>query len=263
MINYLKLGDEGFCMRKGWLIILLLILVAGSVYAATLPRRCTFDPRILCEDLYVDKENNQLLFTFRNYLGMSAEFNFSARENDKNTSVKCACNGMPTCAVENSALANVTCVFPEKTLKKDRIRFDIDAYYMRLDKVYWIPIKGEIYWGEYTSNPRATLWLGLIIGIVVVTLIFVFLLLRLNKGREKFKRWWFVGLKTYLITTFVVFILINFILELGLLYAPKRILDALYFSVIGLGVSIAVSLPLGLIVLLVSYYKNRGGNNAG
>jgi len=155
-----------FLTTYGWAFLVILIMIGALAYfgvlnpGGLLPARCTFSPEISCiEHRVIADPTNQVEFRFRNNVGQMADFSFDATELSTNQKVTCTfteptsnpdCTAAPgtNCQLRAGRVGGVLCDFsttPTILPAGDKVKFELNATYIRTGGSYPTPVKGEIY----------------------------------------------------------------------------------------------------------------------
>jgi hypothetical protein len=154
-----------FLTTYGWAFLVILIMIGALAYfgvlnpGGLLPARCTFSPEITCiEHRVLADPVNTIDFRFRNNAGQMANFSFTATEVSTNNMVGCTfteptsnpdCTVAPAenCQLRAGRVGGVTCDFTGKMSLPagDKMKFELNATYIKAGGSYATPVKGEIY----------------------------------------------------------------------------------------------------------------------
>lgn len=244
-------------MRKS-LLIILFVLVASvvSVHASSFAR-CIATNGFQCTDYYVNPSTSQLTFSLRNELNEISNLSFTSRiRNEENTSTaNCLCNGQASCNAQIHDNINVTCTFPQDIIPtKNRALFNFEgSYALNVNPESVMIIEGAIYTSPYEHPKQPDSAIDVMLRywetwtILILLLIFYIFMIFFFTRTNKFKPWIKQGAKWFFIMALVFLVLIAIFLYL--VYAPFDIVFVLF--------SLIPAVLIGIIVGIVSYFKNK------
>jgi hypothetical protein len=136
-----------FLTTYGWAFMVILVMIGAISYFGLtkppLPGRCLFSPEIACLEFKIESGTSALFFKFRNEVGTTADFNFTATFIGYDTpNVACA----DFANVSAGRTNEVKCTYaPGLFSQGDYAKFEIMAFYRKDGAQYWNPVKGEVF----------------------------------------------------------------------------------------------------------------------
>lgn len=144
-----------FLTTYGWAFLVILVMIGALAYfgvlnpSKMLPSRCVFSPELNCREYKVignQTGNGLLKFRVTNNVGATASFAFGAKDLDQNRQANTCVATDGGTNIRAGATIEVNCTFVAHTFPaKEKMKFEVNATYLKSGGTYSTPLKGEIY----------------------------------------------------------------------------------------------------------------------